>query len=248
MTDEPRTSLVGRHEQAAREFLPQVKLIIGGEERDKGDGGVHHHINPATGRVQAEVPLAGPREIDEAVRAARAALGPWQRMHPAERRRILSKFADLVRNHTWTEASVLENGQPWDQATNMAAFSADWVDYYAGWADRIEGEVTADNETDGFIYTVPEPHGVVAMIITWNAPVLSLAMKLPPALAAGNTIVLKPAEFTSFTAIDWMRLAREAGIPDGVMNLVPGGPDAGEALVAHPGVDKISFTGGPPTA
>ena len=248
MTDQSGTSMLERHEKAAREFLPQVKLIIGGEERDRGDGGEHHHINPATGCVQAEVPLAGPRQIDEAVRAARTALGPWQRTHPAERRRILSKFADLVRAHNWTEVSVLENGQPWDQAGNMAGFGASWVDYYAGWADRIEGEVTADNETDGFIYTVPEPHGVVAMIITWNAPVLSLAMKLPAALAAGNTIVLKPAEFTSFTAMDWMQLAREAGIPDGVINLVPGGPDAGEALVAHPGVDKISFTGGPPTA
>lgn len=248
MTIDLKQSLAERHAAAAKRFLPPVNLVIGDEERAEGSGGVHRHINAATGRVQAEVPLAGPREVDEAVRAARAAFGPWRRMHPPERRRLLSRFADLVREHAWTELSVLENGQPWDQAANMAAFAAKWVDYYAGCADRIEGDVTADNQSDGFVYTIPEPVGVVAMIITWNAPLLSLAMKLSPALAAGNTIVLKPAEFTSFTAVEWIRLAREAGIPAGVINLVPGGPDAGEALVVHPDVDKISFTGGPPTA
>jgi aldehyde dehydrogenase (NAD+) len=193
------------------------------------------------------VPLAGPKEIDEAVVAARFALGPWRAMDPARRREVLTHFAELIRDYDWTALQVLENGQTWQQATGIGASSYQWTAYYATWADKLVGEVAVDTPTD-FIYTVPEPHGVVAMIITWNAPLLSLAMKLPAALAAGNTIVLKPAEFTSFTAMRWVELARAAGVPDGVINVVPGGPDAGEALVGHPGVDKISFTGGPPTA
>jgi aldehyde dehydrogenase (NAD+) len=242
------TTLVDRHKAAAEEYLPQVRIIIGEEERTVGDGGIYHHINAATGQIQAEVPLAGVREIDEAVAAARRALGPWRAMNPGRRREILSRFAELMRAYDWTALQVLENGQTWSQAAGIALNSYKWVSYYATWADKLVGEVTSDNAEDGFIYTLPEPYGVVAMIITWNAPLLSLAMKLPPALAAGNTIVLKPAEFTAFTAMRWVELAREAGLPDGVINVVPGGPDAGEALVSHPGVDKISFTGGPPTA
>jgi aldehyde dehydrogenase (NAD+) len=240
--------LVERHKAAAEKFLPQVRLVIGSDEREQGSGGTFAHINPATGLVQAQIPLAGVREIDEAVTAARTALPDWAAMHPNDRRKLLSEFAARLRAAEWTELSVLENGQPWGQADRIAGVSGDWVDYYAGWADRLGAEVTADHERDGFVYTMAEPHGVVAMIITWNSPLLSLAMKLAPALAAGNTIVLKPAEFTAFSATLWVRIAREVGIPDGVINLVPGGPEAGEALVKHPGVDKISFTGGPATA
>jgi aldehyde dehydrogenase (NAD+) len=242
------TTMLERHEAAAADHLPPVRIIIGDEEHATGDGGVFHHINPATGQIQAEVPLAGPREVDAAVTAARKALRPWREMNPARRREILVRFSELVRQFDWTALQVLENGQPWGQAVGIADISYEWLSYYASWADKVVGEVSADNAEDGFIYTLPEPFGVVAMIITWNAPLLSLAMKLSPALAAGNAIVLKPAEFTAFTAMRWVELAREAGLPDGVINVVPGGPDAGEALVAHPGIDKISFTGGPPTA
>src|ERR1700735_3615443 len=242
------TTMLERHEAAAADHLPPVRIIIGDEEHATGDGGVFHHINPATGQIQAELPLAGPREVDAAVTAARKALRPWREMNPARRREILVRFSELVRQFDWTALQVLENGQPWSQAVGIADISYEWLSYYASWADKVVGEVSADNAEDGFIYTLPEPFGVVAMIITWNAPLLSLAMKLSPALAAGNAIVLKPAEFTAFTARRWVELAREAGLPDGVINVVPGGPDAGEALVAHPGIDKISFTGGPPTA
>jgi aldehyde dehydrogenase (NAD+) len=247
MSTRPNTMLE-RHELAAKKHLPPVRLVIGDEERTTASGGVYQHINAATGQVQAELPLAGPSEVNDAVEAARRALPAWRAMNPSRRREVLTRFAELVRDFDWVELQVLENGQPFGQASRMADASYNWMAYYASWADKIVGEVATNNDEDGFIYTVPEPHGVVAMIITWNAPLLSLAMKLPAALAAGNTIVLKPAEFTAFTAMRWIELARQAGIPDGVMNVVPGGPDAGEALVSHPGVDKISFTGGPPTA
>jgi aldehyde dehydrogenase (NAD+) len=240
--------MLERHKAAAAEHLPPVRIIIGNEERSSASGGVFHHINAATGQVQAEIPLAGPKEVDEAVAAARKALDVWRNVNPVRRREILSLFADLIKKFDWTTLSVLENGQNWSQAVNMTEVAYQWTSYYATWADKLVGEVAADTPEDGFIYTLPEPHGVVAMIITWNAPLMSLAMKLPAAIAAGNTIVLKPAEFTSFTAMRWVELAREAGLPDGVINVVPGGPDAGETLVSHPGVDKISFTGGPPTA
>ncbi len=248
MSADAGTTLLHRHQLAARTYLPPVVLVINGEERSTGTGGVHDHINPSTGEIQAQIPLAGAAEIDEAVRAARGALPAWRALPGTRRREILFEFGRLIREYRWTEIEVLENGCTWDLADRFRDRAASWMDYYAGWADRLEGEVPVNNADEGFVYTVPEPFGVVAMIITWNAPLLSLGMKLAPALAAGNTIVLKPAEFTSFTSAIWMRLARQAGIPDGVINLVQGGPDAGEALVGHPGIDKISFTGGPPTA
>jgi aldehyde dehydrogenase (NAD+) len=237
-----------RHRSAAEKYLPPVRILIGGEEYSSGSGGTYDHVDPATGEVQAQVPLAGSAEVDQAVAAARGALETWRAMRPSRRRDILTKFADLVRAHPWGEVSVLENGQPLDQALGRASVAADWGAYYASWADKIEGSVTANNAEEGFIYTVPEPHGVVAIIITWNAPLQSLAMKVPPALAAGNTVVIKPAEFTSFTAMAYVELAHRAGVPRGVINVLPGGADVGEALVGHPGIDKITFTGGPQTA
>ncbi|MGV0793492.1 aldehyde dehydrogenase family protein [Mycolicibacterium sp. XJ1819] len=242
-------TLTARHAETAARVLPKVKLIIGADERSAGSGGVYEHVNPSSGQVQAEIPLAGSAEVDAAVAAATAALKPWQQMTGADRRDILMRFATLVRDYDkWQELSVVENGMPALYAAQFADSAYAWCSYYAGWADKLNGEVVAHNEQEGFVYSRPEPYGVVASIITWNAPLLSLAMKLPPALAAGNTIVLKPAESTPFTAMIFSDLARQAGIPDGVINVVPGGPDAGEALVRHPGVHKVSFTGGPPTA
>jgi aldehyde dehydrogenase (NAD+) len=193
--------------------------------------------------------MASPQDVDDAVNAARPAQKTWAGMSPSERRDLLMTFAKLIRDYQhWTQLSVLENGVPAQWAAIFAEGAYDWTSYYAAWADRLTGDVAASDGHHGFIYTLSEPYGVVASIITWNAPLLSLGMKLPPALAAGNTVVLKPAEFTPFTAMVYVELARQAGIPDGVINVVPGGPDAGEALVRHPGVDKVSFTGGPQTA
>jgi aldehyde dehydrogenase (NAD+) len=245
----PETTMLERHRAQAAEHLPPVRIVIGGEERATGSGGVHEHVNPSTGEVQAEIPLAGPREVDEAVRSARAALKGWKAMHPGRRRDILMRFAHLIREADWwVPMQVLENGQSWGFATAAAEISHGYASYYASWADHIEGAVTIDTPEDGRVLTRPEPLGVVAVIITWNAPHLSLAMKMPAILAAGNTIVLKPAEITPFSAMRWVELAREAGIPDGVLNVVTGSPEAGRTLVEHPGLDKITFTGGPPTA
>ena len=190
-------------------------------------------------------------EVDRAVAAARAAYDTtWGPMKPADRRRLLTRFADLLatRRDEFATIATLEMGLCSAMSAQIdAAF--EWTHYYAGWADKIEGIVASGfSPADEFAYTLAEPYGVIGHIITWNAPLLSLSMKVPASLAAGNTVVIKPAEFTPFTALLFAELAREAGIPDGVINVVQGDGSAGEALVRHPGVGKVSFTGGPSTA
>ncbi len=240
------------HQDRAENDLPQPRLIIGGRHIADASGGLYEHRDPATGLVQAHIPLAGPSEVDRAVAAARGAFEVWGSMRPAERRRLLTRFAGLLRDHIPDFAAIcpLENGVcigGW--ADNVGPHVAEWTEYYAGWADKIEGMVgAAYSPHENVEYTIAQPYGVIGHIITWNSPALSLAMKVPPALAAGNTVVIKPAESTPFSALLFADLAREAGIPDGVVNVVTGLGDAGSALVTHPGVDKISFTGGPATA
>ncbi|MFJ9907976.1 aldehyde dehydrogenase family protein [Streptomyces sp. NPDC101152] len=243
---------VALHRQRAEQVLPRPRLVVGGKELSDTSGGRYEHIDPATGLVQAEIPLAGPGEVDQAVAAARGAFEVWGAMRPAERGRLLNRFARLIRDHIPDFAAIcpLENGVcvgGW--AENVGTHVAEWTEYYAGWADKIEGMVgAAYSPHENVEYTLAEPYGVIGHIITWNSPALSLAMKIPPSLAAGNTVVIKPAESTPFSALLFADLAREAGIPDGVINVVTGLGDAGSALVTHPGVDKISFTGGPATA
>ena len=243
---------VALHRQRAEQVLPRPRLVVGGKELSDTSGGRYEHIDPATGLVQAEIQLAGPDEVDQAVAAARGAFEVWGAMRPAERGRLLNRFARLVRDHIPDFAAIcpLENGVcvgGW--AENVGTHVAEWTEYYAGWADKIEGMVgAAYSPHENVEYTLAEPYGVIGHIITWNSPALSLAMKIPPSLAAGNTVVIKPAESTPFSALLFADLAREAGIPDGVINVVTGLGDAGSALVTHPGVDKISFTGGPATA
>jgi len=232
--------------------LPDVNLLIGERTIARGSGGTFSHCNAATGQFQMEIPLAGRDEVDMAVAAARAAYPAWRLTKPAHRRLILDRFADLIDQNIdrFSQMAVVENGIPIStMVEGIAPRVINWVRYYAGWADKIEGLVTGSPAGGGhFEYTVPEPYGVVGHIITWNAPLLSLAMKVPPALAAGNCVVIKPAEFTPFSAQLFAELAFEAGVPPGVINVLPGGVAAGAALVSHPGVDKISFTGGPGAA
>ncbi|MGH8446613.1 MAG: aldehyde dehydrogenase family protein [Solimonas sp.] len=236
-----------RHRAAAR-TLPKPKLIIGERQLDAGSGGVFEHVNPATGEAQARVPLAGPQEVDAAVQAARMALPPWRDMRPYRRRVLLDRFAGLIETHfdEFTAMTPLENGICCGTfAVGLKPRVLAWCRYYAGWTDKLDGLVTAMNPGECLEYTLPEPYGVIAHIITWNAPMLSLAMKVLPSIAAGNTVVVKPAEFTPFSSQRFAELALEAGIPPGVINVLPGIATAGAALVKHPGVDKISFTGGP---
>jgi aldehyde dehydrogenase (NAD+) len=230
---------------------PAVNLHIGSEVLSAGSGGVHQHVNPATGEVDAEIPLAGADEVDRAVRVAHDAFAQWRKVKPAERRRLLLVLADLIEENAdeFGRRGTFDNGTPTAVVGGLVQTSIEWTRYYAGWADKISGEVHSSAEVDGeFGYTLAQPYGVIGVIITWNGPLISLAMKIPAALAAGNTVVVKPSELTPFTGELFIELVRKAGIPDGVVNILPGAPAAGAALVEHPLVQKVTFTGGPDTA
>ena len=219
-------------------------LVIGAE-RPAGSRSFGHRY-PASGEIQAEVPLGGPAEIDDAVVAASAAISSWTGLAADMRGQALNRLADLLLANTEELASLqaLEIGTPVAAAAGAVYLSSLWVRYYAGWVDKIDGDVTSSYPLPGLQFSVPEPYGVIGIIVPWNGPLVSLGMKAAPALAAGNTVVVKPPELAPFTSLRFAELALEAGFPPGTLNVVPGGPDAGEALVRHPGVAKITFTGG----
>jgi aldehyde dehydrogenase (NAD+) len=228
-----------------------VNLHIGGKQISQGSAGVFQHVYAHSGEVQAEIPLAGRREMNEAVEVAAKAFQEWRRWKPADRRDILLALGNLIASKAdeFGRLVSLDNGTPISLSSQQAKASKAWISYYAGWADKLEGGVTSTfMQGRDFSYTLPEPFGVIGAIIPFNGPMNSLAMKTGPALAAGNTLVLKPSELAPFSAELFARCVREAGVPDGVCNIVPGGAEAGEALVKHPKVEKISFTGGPAAA
>ena len=224
------------------------KLIINGEAVDSASGRTFITSNPATEEPVCAVAEAGAEDVDRAVRAARAAFegGPWPKMKPAERQRALFKLGDLILAHgdELARLETLDNGKPIFESRQIdLPMVANCFHYFAGWATKLAGE-TLPVSPAFFTYTLREPLGVVGAIIPWNFPMIMVGWKVAPALAAGNCVVLKPAELTPLTAIRIAELALEAGIPPGVFNVVPGkGSIAGEALVRHPGVDKITFTG-----
>jgi aldehyde dehydrogenase (NAD+) len=222
-------------------------LLIGDTWLEESSGGSDVHVNPTTGNQQRQFPLAGTAEVGAAVAAARAALPAWRRLAPAERRRVLFRLADLIREHgdELITVSMLECGIP--STPVRAQITAEWVEHAAGWAERLSGEVIP---TDlGLLdFTAREPVGVVAVLLTWNAPLNALGLTVAPPLAAGCTVVLKPSELAPFTALRFGKLCLEAGIPPGVVNVLAGDGEAGAALVGHPDVDKVSFTGGRATA
>lgn len=231
--------------------VPEVHLHIGHERRTTGTGGEHTHRYPATGEVQGPVPLAGVDDIDDAVQAAHAAFSTWRAWTPWQRRDVLVKLAELLDDakDELARLSVLDNGMTLGIAQFTASSLVDYTRYYAGWADKIEGRVTTSPaQGRELAYTIPEPYGVIGIIITWNGPLVSVGMKVIPALAAGNTVVVKPSELTPYATELFMDLVGQAGIPTGVVNVVPGAAEAGEALVHHPLVQKVSFTGGPTAA
>ena len=234
------------HERLAHDELPRMGLLVGDDTLTRGTGGEHAHVNPATGRVQAGVPLAGADDIDRAVVTAREALPAWRAWRPDERRNALLRLAALIRRDRDRIARVLtlECGTPISGTRAMPARACDYLEYYAGLADKNEGRVIPIFPERALDYTLPEPYGVIAVVSTWNGGISSLARKAGAALAAGNTVVVKPMELAPFSSMIFGLLAREAGIPAGVVSVVPGAVEAGAALVAHPGVDKISFTGG----
>ena len=206
-------------------------------------------VNPATEQNIAEVAAGDAADIDRAVREARVALtGPWGLMSGADRGRIICRIAALLREQSERFALLesLDAGKPLAAARRQdIAAAIDCFDYYAGWADKICGAVVPAR-SDALTYVRREPVGVVAAIVPWNFPLMNAVWKVAPALACGCTVVLKPAELTPLTALALGELALAAGLPPGVLNVVPGlGSVAGQALIEHPGVDKISFTGSP---
>ena len=229
------------------------KLFINGQWTDAASGKSFETPNPATGETLARVAEGDAEDINRAVRAARAAFdGPWSRMTPSERGRIIWRIGDLILAHTDELAQLesLDNGKPFAvaQAADVP-LAADLFHYMAGWATKIEGNtinisVPYMPGANFHSYTLREPVGVVGQIIPWNFPLLMAAWKLGPALATGNCVVLKPAEQTPLTALRLAELIAEAGVPDGVVNVVTGfGETAGAALAAHDDVDKVAFTG-----
>lgn len=232
----------------SRTEIPQVHLHIGAERLTSGSGGLYDHVNPATGAVDAQVPHGGAAEVNAAVEAAQSAFETWRRWHPTARRDVLIRLGNLIEEKADLIAryATMDSGLPMSVTPFHAPFAKMWIAYYAGLADKIEGEVTSSYLWDSdFSYTHKEPYGVVGLFHTWNGPLSNLCMKAAPALAAGNTFVCKPSEYAPFSLEIFMDCVREAGIPDGVCNIVHGGPAVGQALVAHPKVKKISFTGGP---
>ena len=224
------------------------EIFVGGQWRPPVSGETYATINPATEEVSAHVAKGDEQDVDLAVQAARRAFdqGPWPRMAAAERSRILWKLADLITANLEEMArleSVNTGKTLFDSGKVELPFAAEVFRYYAGWTTKIHGETL--NLRDGaFTFTLRQPLGVVGAIVPWNFPFLLASWKIAPALAAGNTLVLKPASLTPLTALRFAELTQEAGLPEGVFNVVPGpGGKAGMALVRHPGVDKVAFTG-----
>jgi aldehyde dehydrogenase (NAD+) len=234
---------------AARAFAGGPhRLVIGGERLEAADGRTFETLDPSTGGTIAEVPQAGAEDVDRAVRAAREAFedGRWSGIAAAKRTRALLALADAIESNAdeLAELESLDNGKPVKLAKRVdVALAAEHVRYFAGWPTKIEGETLPVAQPDMHCYTRKEPVGVCGQIIPWNFPLLMAAWKIAPALAAGCTVVLKPAEQTPLTALRLGELALEAGLPEGVLNVITGDGETGAALVDHADVDKIAFTG-----
>jgi acyl-CoA reductase-like NAD-dependent aldehyde dehydrogenase len=233
----------------ARAFASEAQqLLIDGEFAAAADGATFETFDPATGQPITTVAQAGAAEVDRAVAAARRALesGPWATLSAAARARLINRFADLIEENAdeLAELEALDAGKPLKLAKLVdVASTVAHLRHFAGWPERIFGEVIPVAQYQMHCYTRKEPVGVCAQIIPWNFPMLMAAWKLGPALAAGCTVVLKPAEQTPLSALRLGQLALEAGIPAGVLNILTGDGATGAALVDHPGIDKVAFTG-----
>src|SRR4051812_21111590 len=223
--------------------LAEQGHLIGETWLPSDAGGTYDHRYAATGEVQAEVGLAGAADVDAAISAARAAQPGWASKTPSERAAVLFRLADLLDQHgaEAAELGALDNGPP-ISAMTPGAYPANGVRYSGGWCDKLDGQLMSAEQ--GLTYVRLEPYGVIAAIPPWNGSMMGMGQKCSPALAAGNAVVAKPPELAPFGMLRFAELALEAGLPPGVLNVVVGGAAAGEALVRHPDVDKISFTGG----
>ena len=246
------TQAVKLDDKVSRFISRKHKMLIGGKWVEAASGKTFPTYNPATGEILSQVAEGDREDINRAVQAARAAFdsGPWPRLSASERGRLIWKIADLLEQNLeeFAQLESLDNGKPLTVARVAdVPLAIDMFRYMAGWTTKIEGNtipISAGGGQKYLAYTVREPVGVAGQIIPWNFPLLMAAWKLGPALATGCTVILKPAEQTPLSALRLGELIQEAGIPDGVVNIVPGyGETAGAALAAHPDVDKIAFTG-----
>ncbi|MBC2666640.1 aldehyde dehydrogenase [Novosphingobium flavum] len=219
---------------------------IGGQWTGSATSRHFESDDPYTGSPWALIPRCDAEDVDRAVRAAHRAFPSWARLLPTERGRLLRKLGDLIAEHADHLAAieVRDNGKTFAEVRAQIGYIPQWYYYFGGLADKIEGAVIPTDKKQHFNYTRHEPLGVIAAIIPWNSPLFLTSWKLAPALAAGNTVVVKPSEFTSASALELMKLVDSAGFPGGVINVVTGfGDEVGAALVAHPLVAKISITG-----
>jgi acyl-CoA reductase-like NAD-dependent aldehyde dehydrogenase len=225
-------------------------MVIGGERRADGAEGRMESINPFSGEAWATIPVAGKPDVDDALAAARTAFdGTWRATPGVRRGQLIHRLADLLeeRADRFAELESTDNGKVIRETRSQIRYVARIYRYYAGWADKLHGEVVPLDSPTAVDQVVREPVGVAALITAWNSPMALLSYKLAPALAAGNCVVVKPSEYASVTTLELVALTLEAGFPPGVVNVVSGGGEVGAMLTGSPGIDKISFTGGPGT-
>ena len=233
--------------------LKRYQMLIDGEWVDSGDGKTFESTNPTTGLPWAEVPEASADDVDKAVRAAHHAFseGPWSKTTASERGKYLRKLADLLasKSEDLGRTETVDTGKMFKETRWQAAYIADFFHFYAGLADKVHGETLPIDKPDLVVFTSREPLGVIAAVVPWNSQLFLVAVKIGPALAAGNTVVLKASEHASAAMLEFGRLIEEAGFPPGVVNIVTGhGDPCGRVLTTHPLVARISFTGGPESA
>jgi acyl-CoA reductase-like NAD-dependent aldehyde dehydrogenase len=229
------------------ENLPRQQMFIDGEWTDSASGEYFESFDPFTAKAWTLIPRGNAEDVERAVQAAQRAFtsGEWPKMHPSQRGQLLRRLGDLIARDAEALATieVQDNGKLISEMAGQLKYTPQWYYYYGGMADKIEGAVIPTDKA-AFNYTRHEPLGVFAAITPWNSPILLFGLKVAPALAAGNTLVVKPSEYTSASTLALMKLFEEAGFPKGVINVVTGfGPEAGEPLVKHPLVRKVAFTG-----
>lgn len=230
--------------------LPKHPLIVGADRSERGGGAAQAHLYAANGQVTSELTLCSPADVDAAVRAARAAHLAWRALTGDKRRDLMFKLAALIEANTplLAQLGILEKGEPAMVAPYIPMVVAQKFRYFGGWADKIQGLTVSTWGGPAHDYVAYEPYGVVGAIIPWNGPLFAAGMVLAPALAAGNCVVLKAPDLAPYAVMRLAELFAEAGFPPGVVNLVTGGAAVGEAMVAHPGIDKIQFVGSGATA
>jgi acyl-CoA reductase-like NAD-dependent aldehyde dehydrogenase len=233
--------------------LVSYRMFIDGAWVEAEDGKTFQSLNPATEEAWAEIPEATAGDVDRAVRAAHRAFseGPWATATPTERGRYLRKLADLLadKSEELGRTETIDTGKMLKETRWQAKYIAEFFHYYAGCADKIHGDTMPIDKPDLCVFTLREPLGVVAAVVPWNSQLFLVAVKIGPALAAGNTVVLKASEHASAAMLEFGKLVEAAGIPAGVVNIVTGhGEPCGKVLTSHPLVQRISFTGGPGTA